>query len=322
MGKFYLWIAAFFALVIGSWFVVKQTVPKQHVRVYPALATAIPADTKILAGLQIEKIKQTRLFKKLVEERQIPAIDRFARETGIDIRKNVYEVVLASNGTDTIVLASGKFAELSSSTGQNTQELRPHTQIQGERMVLMPYKGMSLIGNPNAAACFLNNATVMAGSTQALKRAIDLREKNPMAPQDLLALARGLPGEDQFWLVSTLGIDRMLPSIPLGSFGKMRSIPVKLDRVTGSGQVGLGFHLKLALDSSDAKSIEQMSTALKGLVALARINTPETERELMRLLDSVRVGADDKTVRVGLDVPDDLIEKFLNDRRFTSSAPE
>jgi hypothetical protein len=250
-------------------------------------------------------------------------VDRFARQTGIDIRKNVYEVVLTSNGTDVIVFASGKFAELSSSTGQNTQELRPHTQIQGERMVQMPYKGMSLVGNPNAAACFLNNATVMAGATEALKRVIDLREKQPTPPMDLLTMARALPADDQFWLVSTLGIDRMLPAIPLGGFGKMRSIPVKLDRVTGSGQVGLGFHLKLQMDSSDAKSIEQMSTALKGLVALARINTPETERELMRLLDSVRVGADEKSVRLQLDVPDDLIEKFLNDRTFASapSAP-
>ena len=319
MGKFYLWIALFFAFVIGSWFVVKQTVPKQSVRVYPALATSIPADTTILAGLQIEKIKQTRLYKKLVEERNIPAIDRFARATGIDIRKNVYEVVFASNGKDTIVFASGKFAMLQSSTGQNTQELLPHTQIQGERMIQMGYKGMTLIGNPNVSACFLNNATMMAGPTEALKRVIDLRARNPMAPQDLLAAARALPADDQFWLVSSMGIDRALPEISLGSFGKIRSIPVKLDRISGSGHVGLGFQLKLWLASSDAKSIEQMGTALKGLVSLARINTPDTEREMMRLLDSVLVAPEEKGVRLRMDVPEDLIEKFLNSRSFGAS---
>lgn len=320
MRKFYLWIGLFFALVIGSYLLLKKTVTKEPVRVYPALATAIPADTKILVGLQIEKIKQTRLYQKLVEERKIPAIDRFAQETGIDPRKNVYEVVFASNGTDTIVLASGKFAELSSSTGQNTNELRPHAQIQGERMVPMPYKGYTLIGNPNAAACFLNNATVMAGRTDVLKRVIDAKEKAPLPPMDLLNAARALPGDHQFWFVSTLGIDRTIAPL---SFGGMRlnQVPVRVDRITGSGKVGVGFHLDVKAESSDANSLSQIHGALKAMLAFARLNTNESEADLMRFYDGVRVDADKQAVRIQTDVPEALIERVLNNARpFTSSV--
>lgn len=322
MRKFYLWIALFFAFAIGSTWFLRKTIPKQSVRVYPALATSIPADTKILVGFQIEKLKQTRLYQKLVDERKLPAIDRFAQETGIDLRKNIYEIVFASNGRDTIVLASGKFAELSSSTGQSTSELRPQAQIQGERMVAMPYKGLTLIGNPNAAACFLNNATVMAGPTEVLKRVIDLKEKSPMPPLDLLNAARELPNEDQFWLVSTLGIDRTIAPLSVGGM-KLNQIPVKVDRILGSGKVGLGFHLDVKAESSDAKSLEQIHGGLKAVLAFARLSTDAKETDLMRLYDGVRVDADTKSVRIQTDVPEALIERFLNSSRaFTSSGPE
>jgi len=311
MRKFYLWMALFFAAVIGSWYWVKYAVPKTPVRIYPALATSIPADTKILVGLQVEQIKKSRLYQRFVRERKLPALERFVNATGIDPRRDVYEIVFASNGAEPIVFASGKFAELSSSTGQSTAELRPHAQIQGERMVRMPYKGATLIGNPNLAASFLNNATVMAARTETLKQIIDLREKNPLPPPDLLAALKELPAADPFWIVSTASLSQTMPNLQSGRM-KLTSIPIQVDRILGSGTLEDGLRLNLRLESRDSKSIDQINATLRGLVALGRLNTPDDQAALLRLLDSIQIARAPQGLQLSMHVPEDLLEPLLN----------
>ena len=296
---------------------------KKPVRLYPALATVIPNDTQLLAGLQVEKLKKTPYWKRLVEERKQPALDRFAGQTGIDLRQNVYELVFASNGEnnggDSVLMASGKFSTQKSFLGQSTKEMQPHTQIQGERMANIPYHGQVLIGNENSAMWFVNNATAFAGRTAALRRVIDLREKAPLPPQALLDALETLPVDDHFWFVSTLPIDRTLPEFNLGGMGKMKSIPVKVDRILGSAALTNGFKLRVRIESSDAKSLEQMGAALRGLIGIGRLTTAQDKPEMLQFYDGIQVLPDRGALKVEMNLPDELVEQFLD--AATSSRP-
>jgi hypothetical protein len=148
-----------------------------------------------------------------------------------------------------------------------------------------------------------------------LKRVIDLREKSPLPPAELLAAAKELPAKDPFWVVSALPIDRTLPDVAIGGF-RLRSVPVQLDRILGSGNATRGLQLKVMLESRDAKSIEQMSAALRGLIGIGRLSVPEGQPERLRFFDSIQVRGESKGVRVEMDVPEELVETFLNSREF------
>lgn len=289
---------------------------KKPVRLYPALATVIPGDTKLLAGFQIEKLKKTPYWKRLIEARALPALERFATETGIDPRKDIYELVVAANGerdgTGMVIMASGRFATQRSFLGQSTKEMRPQTQIQGERMANIPFKGQVLIGNENSAMWFVNNATAFAGPTKALRRVIELREKSPLPPQALLDAIGTLPINDHFFFVSTLPIDQTLPEMNFGGTGRLKSIPLKLDRILGSGNLTNGFHLKARLESSDPKALDQLNSAVRGLIGIGRITTPADRQEMLRFYDGIQVNREAGAIKLEMDLPDDIVAGLLN----------
>ena len=87
--------------------------PKPSATIVPdaALMPLIPADTLILTGVRMTELKKTPVYRKLMAENKLPQIDEFAKETGIDPRKDIWEIILASNGKTTIALVRGQFTE-------------------------------------------------------------------------------------------------------------------------------------------------------------------------------------------------------------------
>ena len=73
------------------------------VRIDPALATLMPRDTLLLAGIRVEALRATPLYKKIGAE----AISGLV--SGLDL-KNIWEILAASNGGEMAILARGKFA--------------------------------------------------------------------------------------------------------------------------------------------------------------------------------------------------------------------
>ena len=70
--------------------------PVARSSVDPALATLVPADTAILVGAKLDKLRETPTYQKHFSQMSLPRLDDFARETGLDPRKDVWEVLFAS----------------------------------------------------------------------------------------------------------------------------------------------------------------------------------------------------------------------------------
>lgn len=278
---------------------------KPPVRVYPALASLVPGDTTLIAGIQLERIKKMPIYKRLALDRMNPAIDRFAKETSFDPRENLYELLFVSNGKDGVVLAAGKFAK--------TLELRggmdPGLTLGG---IKTSYKGYGLEEKGNSSLCFINTATAVAGTPDSIRKFIDRREQHPAPPAELLKQVERIPSQYQIWALSLNGVDGVMPDIPLGEFGKLKSMPVKLSRVTAVADVSLGFQTRIDAEAPDHKSAEQVYGALKGLLGVARLSTPDSQPEVLKALDGVTVTQLPQAVRVEADIPIDLIERWLS----------
>src|SRR5579862_8331492 len=163
------------------------TKPVPGVKVDPSLAMLVPADTVLLAGVRIEALQKTKVYQKYLATRSLPFIDDFAKQTGVDPRKTLWEIIFVSNGNRSVVLGRGKFSN----------EEEPRLESDGGRR--FGYKGFNFVGDDRTAVVLINSSTAAAGETDALKALIDQRENSHGPPPSLAALMRDIPPDSQLW---------------------------------------------------------------------------------------------------------------------------
>ena len=84
--------------------------PAMGIFVDPAFGPLIAPDTKLLAGVRLDKVRETPVYKKLDKQFDLDRrLDLFSRRTGLDPRKDLWQVLVASNGQNFLVMARGKF---------------------------------------------------------------------------------------------------------------------------------------------------------------------------------------------------------------------
>lgn len=274
---------------------------KKPISIYPSIAALIPADTQLAAGFQIERLKTTPLYKQLVDGRRIPLVEQFAARTGLDPRKSIYQIVLVSNGQDTIALAGGKFSQ----STELRQGLEPPVKIEGDRVTRMTYKGYTLEGNENAALCFLNSATAMAGPAAALRRLLDRRQQNPQPPPDLLAAIESIPPQNHIWAVATGDVNQLLTQLKIGAFG-LRALPFQLTRATFEADATTGFDARLTIYCPDSQAAGQLALVIRGTQAM--IKAPAG---LEGIYEKLEITQEDTKVLVRMNLTADLLEKLL-----------
>jgi hypothetical protein len=74
------------------------------VQVDPALAALVPSDTVSLTGVKLDALRVTPLYQKWIA----PQLARISKQSGVDLQKDVTELLAISNGKDTAVFAKGK----------------------------------------------------------------------------------------------------------------------------------------------------------------------------------------------------------------------
>jgi hypothetical protein len=299
MKKFVvLYVGLFLGLALLYPVVRWATGEKKPVRIYPSLAAVIPADTQFAVGFQLERLKTTPLYKRLIEGRRIPLIEDFAARTGFDPRKSIYEIVLVSNGQETLALAVGKFSR----TTELRQGMEPPIKIEGDRVVRMVYKGYTLEGNENAALCFLNSATAIAGPAAALRGMIDRQQQNPQPPPALLAAIHEIPPENQIWGVATGDVNQLLANLKLG----LKSLPFPIQRATFEADASVGLKAKVTLVCPDDRSAEQLALVIR----TAQAFTPPSNA-FSSLYEKLNVSQEGVSVSIRLDLSAELLEQLL-----------
>jgi hypothetical protein len=277
-----------------------------QVRIDPALATLVPHDTVTLAGIRMEALRDTPLYRKWVAERPLPAVDRFAEETGLDLRKDLWEALIASDGKDVVVMARGKF----SATGEEPRIDRPGVQR-------MPYKGYTLIGTDEGAVVFLNQSTAAAGRPAVLRTLIDRRDASQRGvPPALMELVREIPAHNQVWVASLGGFGQIREAVPpegaLASIGKIFSL---IEQFRAAADLRNGLDATASARCRNEQDAKTLHDALRGLVGLGRLSTPDNRPELLRVYDAMQVEQDQRAVRFRAEVPLDVIDTLMQKRK-------
>ena len=271
----------------------------------PAFGPLVPPDTKYMVGIRLDKIRDTPLYKRLNGQFDLnKRLDVFSARTGLDPRKDLWQVLIVSNGSDQLFMARGRFG---------VGEMEPQLPELGSSRT--KYKNYTLIGSEQTSVVFANPGVAVAGKQSALKNLLDHRAEWSQPPSALMAQLKTLPASDQIWMTAN-GDFTVLGSAPGPDATGIRSFLSNLLGYVKAGQLGIhvddGAQLKGTVDCVSEEGAQRVRDALKGVVGLARLNTRNDQLYLLKLYDSAKVNQSASRVDLQAQVASDLVNPLLH----------
>ena len=288
-------------LLLGLSFAGCRSRAPETVKIDEGLAKLVPQDAVMLAGTRMEEVRATAAYKLWGNDADSSAIDRFARDTGFDPRKDIRELLVASDGKDTVFLARGAFSPA---------KLEKLLAEQGARK--SAHRGQTLINNGEWSVAFLDATTAAAGATRAVQSAIDRRQQGGGGiPVMLVTRMKAIPKDSQLWIV-TFGLSPALAkAIPeQGNMSNLRRLLSMVESATAGVDLRSGFSLNAEAGGRTAEDAKFIHDAFRGLVGMGRLTVPDNEPEMLRFYDAIGITQKERTVRLQAAVPMDVLEKL------------
>ncbi len=270
-----------------------------------SLESLIPNDTVILTGIRMDTLKDAPLYQRLAKEQKITALDEFVKQTNLDPRKDLREIVVASNGQDTVVMARVDIPD--------TAKLEKLLEDQGARRV-QAGKYSLLTGTSAAgdhAVGFLGNKLAIAGRLSTVQTLIQGQKGDDSKKRAVLARVAKLPEDKQIWAVAIGGLAPVkLPET--GNLANLLQVFQRLESFTMTVDVKEGINLMASGQCMKPEDAKQLHDLLRGLIGFGRLSTPSDRPELLRFFDGIKVENTDRMVRLNADVPKDMVDVFLS----------
>ena len=267
----------------------------------PALESYVPPDTVFVAGANLEAIRDTTVYRDLLSRAPLPQLDDFARQTGLDPRKDLSQILSCSNGKRGLLMASGKF---------NRADLESRLERQGGQPIA--YKNRRLFGNENQAITFLSDSIAIAGPTSELRAIIDGRTSAGLPPP-LREQLRTLPQNDQIYAALNGSLAGL--NIPAPENSNLANIMQAL-RSVNSATLGMdlssGLQLMAAVNCNTERDAKFVHDLLKGVIGLGRLNTPDNQPELLKLYDAIQVTQQQTRTQVQASISQEQADKFFD----------
>ena len=269
-------------------------------KIDPALSSLIPPDTILLVGARLEALEKTPIYLNHLAKRSMPLIDDFPKQIGLDVRRqDLWELLLISDGKQSVILGHGKFAN----------EAEPRIQRPGATR--FGYKGYNLVGDERQAVLLISPSVIGYGPTPALRWLIDQKGNSTGPPAALTVQLKEMPAEAVLWAAYGGG----LTSLPFNAPGDMANMnkiiasiqsgSVYLDLRTGVNGLATG----TCGSEQDAKMLYDSLRALQGL---GRMAIAKEQPERGRILDGLRVTQESRKVNIHIEEPEELVDTFLN----------
>ena len=271
------------------------------VRIDPALEALVPADTVFIVGGNIDAVRETPVYQKLLSRVPLPQLDEFTRQTGLDPRKDLSQILSCSNGKTGLLMARGKF---------NVADLEARLQARGASRV--SYKNHSLFGSDRLTFLFLNASTAVVGSAGEVRAAID-RGSGGGLPPGMRDLIHTLPADDQIWAALSGGLQNLNLAVPRNSnLENVMSAFKTVDTATIGMDLSKGIALTAKVTCKTERDAKFVHDMLKGVVGIGRLNTPDSHPELLQLYDAIQVTSEQNHADVTAQIPADLADRFLD----------
>ncbi len=239
------------------------------------------------------------VYQKFVARRSFPQIDDFAKRTGVDPQKDLWELLYVSNGKSGAILGHGMFSD----------EGEPKLQKRGDNR--FGYKGFNLVGNDLMAILLVSQTVLAIGDTDELRAIVDAHEKSAGPPPAMAALLARIPAAAQVWAAYGGG-QVQLPFDTKGNLGNVNKIlsliqtgTIYLDLSTGLSGVAEG-------TSATDENAEQLEGGLKALIGFGRLSVSSKQPQLQAVWDGLRPTRENREVKLHIEEPQETVDGLLD----------
>jgi hypothetical protein len=256
----------------------------------------------VLAGMSIDRLKTTPLYRRHEKELDFPLFDASVQRLGFDPRRDLIDILFASDGKAGTLMARGRF-----------QPKEIEAKLQASGLPRKPYKNFTLLGDDRNAVTFLKGGVLLAGSPQIVRSELDFQDSGAgEVPEELQERLRTLPKDDQVWLVSRKGLPFAEAPMRTDVQSALSNIVAYIQGATAGLGADNGLHLQANLSCISKEGAQRVHDAIRGGIGLLRLSTKEGEADMLKLYDAIQVDQDQNLVRVHADLPRDVADKLLN----------
>lgn len=261
-----------------------------------SLEKLIPSDTVVLAGFHTADLMKTPIYQRLMEQQRLPAeLEEFTKETGLDPRRDVEQVLFASSGDQPLLIARLRIAD--------PQAVEKALEQKGANRI--PLDKYTMFGKDGRGVVFVDRQTAIAGDAKQIRKAL---AGGP--PSALLEKVAALPGRKHVWAVATGGFSPM-PLPETGNMANLKRVFASLETTTLALDLENGVVLSASGLCGDDANARQLHDTLRGLIGFGRLSTPDDKPEMLRLFDAIKVEQKQREVNVEADIPMDLVDILL-----------
>src|SRR5260370_13634500 len=261
----------------------------------------IPAGTVFIAGADIDAIRDTPVYRKLLGRMPLPQLDEFTRQTGLDPRKDLSRVISCTNGKQGLLMARGKF---------KVGDLETRLESRGAKR--STYKNRSLFGDERVSIVFMNGNNAIAGLGPDLRSLIDGGSGRGLPPA-LRDLIRTIPANNQIWAALSGGLQGLNIGIPRNSnLENIVSALQSIDTATLGMDLSKGFDLAAAVTCKTERDAKFVHDMVRGMLGLGRLNTPDNHPEVLKLYDAIKGTQQQNHKHVTTEIPADLADRFMD----------
>jgi hypothetical protein len=302
----------------------KATAPKAGSAKAADLLNLLPADAKGVVVIDIHRVMLTEAAGKAIAENKDKAkYDEFVQTTGIDPQNDVFYFVGAALGDlgqkemDGVALVNLKYEK---------EKLLALLKKEGGELTLEEYGGLTIYtGTPKeekkpVSAAFLDESNILFGTTSAVKKAIDVREKkadNVWKNEQIAALLKGMNTNAMLWAGFAVPADTMKQASSqnpmLSAFSNIQALVLSFDYKDKSVLAEIK-----AMSPGEATN-KQMADALNGFKALGA-GAAAKEPLVGEVLNKIEISSAADHVKISANLPETLIESLT--RKVKVSKPQ
>ena len=231
-------------------------------------------------------------------------MQQLATLTGFDPRKDVTELLVASNGAAKtgLALATGTFDVVAITAAATAHGGSTET-----------YNGVTILEDPKQThgIAFLNSAVVAAGDLADVKAAIDRQSAASTLPAALVVQANQLSGANDGWFICNVPPASLHPAAPgTGSVAGLQNAVKAIQSAFGGVKFGTVVTASVTAQADNAQDANTLASLLQLLVNMAQMQS-STNPAAATLVSGLTIKATGSTVVFTLSLPEDQFQQLL-----------
>jgi hypothetical protein len=296
---------------------VSLTAASAFASVDTGLIALIPSNSKIVAGIDVDKCRSSDFGQFLLSKSQAndPHFQQFMSETGFDPRRDLDSLVMTTDsqpGTNDAafaILARGNFDQAKIRSLALSKGATPAT-----------YQGVSLLLNKDAhsnqtlAVAFPDTGIAVMGDVASIHQVIQNLSTPSTLDVDLSNRIDAVGSANDAWFVSKTGAAGLAKQIASDASGPMASQAQALQSIrSASGGVVFGPIVTVSFDattrsSQDATSLADVVRFTASMIQMNRQQDPRAAL-LASSLDKLQLQTSDAALHVNFSIPEKSLEQ-------------